>query len=84
MAHGEAKYKGIILQYVCENILQLSKHKFASNVVEKCIIYSCPADKVKLVHAVVYQSNNKSYRKGKSKNNKSKNNKSKNSNDSWC
>ncbi|KAF9326188.1 mRNA binding protein puf3, partial [Linnemannia elongata] len=39
--------------YVMGQVLQLSKHKFASNVVEKCVAYGSPSDRQKLIEEVI-------------------------------
>ncbi|KAI8634834.1 ARM repeat-containing protein [Xylariaceae sp. FL1651] len=37
IAHGEPEDRSIMIRHVIDRLLLLSKHKFASNVVEKCI-----------------------------------------------
>jgi mRNA-binding protein PUF3 len=39
IAQGEPEDRSIMIQHVIDRLLYLSKHKFASNVVEKCIEY---------------------------------------------
>ena len=50
---GELEDKAKIQRIVRENFIQFSKHKFASNVVEKCIIYGDPGQRQMFVDDVV-------------------------------
>jgi hypothetical protein len=39
LEHGKPKDKNFVIQKVMPNFVQMSKHKFASNVIEKCVIF---------------------------------------------
>lgn len=56
-------YKNLIINIIMNNLLIYSKHKFASNVVEKCIMYCSPVqlyDFIRLIITPINQSNNNS------------------------
>lgn len=53
LEHGEAKDKALVISKVKGHVLQLSKHKFASNVVEKCVAYGNPQDRQELIEEVL-------------------------------
>lgn len=48
--------KQVIVDTVSQNVVELSKHKFASNVVEKAVIYGSPAQKALIMSKIVPQS----------------------------
>lgn len=45
--------RSLILRKVCSQVHQLSKHKFASNVVEKCVTYGSKEDRELLIDEVL-------------------------------
>lgn len=45
--------KQMIVDTVSENVVELSKHKFASNVVEKAVIYGSPAQKALIMSKIL-------------------------------
>ncbi|KAI0971155.1 ARM repeat-containing protein [Xylaria arbuscula] len=45
IGHGEPEDRYIMIQHVIERAVALSKHKFASNVVEKCIEFGTAAER---------------------------------------
>jgi hypothetical protein len=53
LEHGKPKDKALIISKVRGHTLQLSKHKFASNVVEKCVAYGCQEDRQALIEEVL-------------------------------
>lgn len=53
LCHGPPKQRSFIIAAVVKNMLQLSQHKFASNVVERCLEFGTPEEKLKLVDAIV-------------------------------
>lgn len=53
LEHGKPKDKAMIISKVRGHTLQLSKHKFASNVVEKCVAYGCQIDRQALIEEVL-------------------------------
>lgn len=50
---GRPEEKRIIVGRLKGQMLTMSKHKFASNVVEKCVTYACDIDRKSLVEEVV-------------------------------
>ncbi|KAJ2799193.1 mRNA binding protein puf3 [Coemansia guatemalensis] len=53
MERGKAMDRILVCSRVRGHVLQLSKHKFASNVVEKCIAYGEPKDRKSLIEEIV-------------------------------
>lgn len=53
LEHGEPKDKALIISKIKGHVLQLSKHKFASNVVEKCVAYGSVGDRQELIEEVL-------------------------------
>ncbi|KAF9094198.1 mRNA binding protein puf3 [Mortierella sp. AD031] len=53
LERGNPTEKSIVVSKVMGQVLQLSKHKFASNVVEKCVAYGSPSDRQKLIEEVI-------------------------------
>ena len=47
---GHASDRGAIIDKIRGNLLTLSKHKFASNVVEKCITFGSASEKTDLMN----------------------------------
>lgn len=43
----------MVVAKVRGNVLQMSKHKFASNVVEKCVAYGSKRDRQMLIEEVI-------------------------------
>ncbi|KAF5099679.1 hypothetical protein D0Z00_001562 [Geotrichum galactomycetum] len=50
---GYAPDKEKVMMIVCSSILAFSRHKFASNVVEKCIIYGSDAQRDRLIEEIL-------------------------------
>ena len=50
---GKTKDKGLVIQQVKGNILSMSQHKFASNVVEKCIFNAAREDRAAIIDEIV-------------------------------
>jgi len=50
---GKTKDKAFVISQVKGNILQMSQHKFASNVVEKCILNSNREDRAIIIEEIV-------------------------------
>ncbi|XP_051954764.1 pumilio homolog 2-like isoform X1 [Xyrauchen texanus] len=55
LEHGRPEDKSKIVAEVRGKVLALSQHKFASNVVEKCVIHSCRAERALLIDEVCCQ-----------------------------
>ncbi|KAF9131299.1 mRNA binding protein puf3 [Mortierella sp. GBA39] len=53
LERGNPTEKSLVVSKVMGQVLQLSKHKFASNVVEKCVAYGSPSDRQKLIEEVI-------------------------------
>jgi len=61
LSHGPSQARSSIVEYVCQNMLQMSKHKFSSNVVEKCFMYALGGEKdILLDHLLQIDKNNSS------------------------
>uniref|UniRef100_A0A8C1RYK2 Pumilio homolog 1 n=1 Tax=Cyprinus carpio TaxID=7962 RepID=A0A8C1RYK2_CYPCA len=52
LEHGRAEDKSKIVSEIRGNVLGLSQHKFASNVVEKCVTHSLRAERAMLIDEV--------------------------------
>lgn len=52
LEHGKPEDKSKVVNIIRGKVCQLSQHKFASNVVEKCVTYSTRADKTLLIDEV--------------------------------
>jgi pumilio RNA-binding family len=50
--HGKAEDKSGIIKAVLGKVLTLSQHKFASNVVEKCVTHATRAERNMLIDEV--------------------------------
>lgn len=50
--HGKAEDKSILINSVRGKVLVLSQHKFASNVVEKCVTHASRAERTSLIDEV--------------------------------
>lgn len=50
--HGKAEDKSAIIKSVLGKVLTLSQHKFASNVVEKCVTHATRAERNMLIDEV--------------------------------
>lgn len=57
--HGSPEYTEAILKIVIDNLVDLSKHKFASNAVEKCIIHQDKANRDRVFAALMYKNEKK-------------------------
>ncbi|KAF9957909.1 mRNA binding protein puf3 [Mortierella alpina] len=53
LERGKPAEKSLVVSKVIGQVLQLSKHKFASNVVEKCVAYGSSLDRQKLIEEVI-------------------------------
>jgi hypothetical protein len=53
LIHGSPEHRSGIVRSVKGRLLQLSKHKFASNVVEKCFAHASKADRDALIDEVL-------------------------------
>lgn len=53
LEHGKPEDKALIIGKIRGHVLQLSKHKFASNVVEKCVAYGSTEDRHALIEEVL-------------------------------
>jgi energy-coupling factor transporter ATP-binding protein EcfA2 len=53
LEHGNLEDKAQIIGKVQGHVLQLSKHKFASNVVEKCVAFGGKQDRLALIDEVL-------------------------------
>ncbi|KAF9576116.1 mRNA binding protein puf3 [Mortierella alpina] len=53
LERGKLTEKSLVVSKVMGQVLQLSKHKFASNVVEKCVAYGSSLDRQKLIEEVI-------------------------------
>lgn len=51
--HGKPEDKSRIVAAVRGKVLQLSQHKFASNVVEKCVTHATRAERAVLIDEVI-------------------------------
>lgn len=52
LEHGKPEDKSLLINAVRNKVLALSQHKFASNVVEKCVTYSTRAERALLIEEV--------------------------------
>lgn len=50
---GAIEYRSAIVQQVRGNVMEMSKHKFASNVIEKCFAYATIAEKGLLIDEII-------------------------------
>lgn len=50
---SNGQYQDEILKVILDNLIELSKHKFASNAVEKCIIHLPSASRVKIYNTML-------------------------------
>ena len=50
---GKLKDRQFVISKVKGNVLTMSKHKFASNVVEKCVAYGSPQDRKEILEEVI-------------------------------
>ncbi|KAJ3126390.1 mRNA binding protein puf3 [Nowakowskiella sp. JEL0407] len=53
LEHGKPQDKALIIGKVRGQVLQMSKHKFASNVIEKCVAFGTKRDRQMLIEEVV-------------------------------
>lgn len=53
LEHGKAQDKSQIIAKIRGQVLTLSKHKFASNVVEKCVAFGSAKDRQLLIEEVI-------------------------------
>ncbi|KAJ1676384.1 mRNA binding protein puf3, partial [Spiromyces aspiralis] len=57
MERGKPADRALVYSRIRGNVLELSKHKFASNVVEKCIVYGSFEDRQALINEIVSPNN---------------------------
>lgn len=55
LAHGRQQEKDRIIEQVTGNVLVMSQHKFASNVVEKCLTYGSPSQRQAMLDEVLQE-----------------------------
>jgi hypothetical protein len=53
LEHGKRRDKSVIVSKMRGQILQLSQHKFASNVVEKCVEYGTPQERILMLEEIL-------------------------------
>ncbi len=53
LEHGRRRDKSAIVNKMRGQILQLSQHKFASNVVEKCVEYGTPQERLLMLEEIL-------------------------------
>ncbi|KAF8982104.1 mRNA binding protein puf3 [Haplosporangium bisporale] len=53
LERGRPAEKSLVVSKVIGQVLPLSKHKFASNVVEKCVAYGSKLDRQRLIEEVI-------------------------------
>ena len=53
LEHGKEEERSYIISQLAPHILALSQNKFASNVVEKCLLFGNPQHRVALVEAIL-------------------------------
>ncbi|KAF9954897.1 mRNA binding protein puf3, partial [Modicella reniformis] len=53
LERGKPVEKSLVISKVMGQVLPLSKHKFASNVVEKCVAFGSKSDRQKLIEEVI-------------------------------
>ncbi|KAF9421916.1 mRNA binding protein puf3 [Podila epigama] len=53
LERGKPAEKSLVVSKVVGQVLALSKHKFASNVVEKCVAYGSKTDRQRLIEEVI-------------------------------
>ncbi|KAJ1569158.1 Pumilio 2, partial [Nowakowskiella sp. JEL0078] len=53
LEHGKPQDKALIVGKVRGQVLQMSKHKFASNVIEKCVAFGTRRDRQMLIDEVI-------------------------------
>ncbi|KAF9917982.1 mRNA binding protein puf3 [Linnemannia zychae] len=53
LERGQPSEKSLVVSKIYGQVLPLSKHKFASNVVEKCVAYGSKQDRQKLIEEVI-------------------------------
>lgn len=53
LARGDARERTVIIEKLSGSVAQLCQHKFASNVVEKCLEYSDPLTRDKLIKEII-------------------------------
>jgi hypothetical protein len=53
LERGKPAEKSLVISKVTGQVLTLSKHKFASNVVEKCVAFGSKSDRQKLIEEVI-------------------------------
>lgn len=53
LEHGDKKDKTAIITKMKGQLVQLSQHKFASNVVEKCVEHGSPSDRTIILEEIL-------------------------------
>lgn len=55
LEHGSQQNKDRIIEQVTGSVLVMSQHKFASNVVEKCLVYGTPLQRQAMLDEVLQE-----------------------------
>lgn len=53
LEHGKPHERSTIIKELAGNIVQMSQQKFASNVVEKCLTFGGPSERLLLVNEML-------------------------------
>lgn len=53
LEHGKPHERSAIIKELAGNIVQMSQQKFASNVVEKCLTFGGPSERLLLVNEML-------------------------------
>jgi Pumilio-family RNA binding repeat len=53
MQHGWEADRAVLIREVQTNLLDFSQHKFASNVVEKCLQYASKRDRDEMIWTII-------------------------------
>lgn len=53
MQHGSESDRAVLIRQVHSNLLEFSQHKFASNVVEKCLQFASKSDRDEMIWQII-------------------------------
>lgn len=53
LEHGKRKDKSLVVSKIKGQVLLLSQHKFASNVVEKCVEFGTPSERSQILDEIL-------------------------------
>jgi pumilio RNA-binding family len=53
LQHGKPEERSIIIKKLAGQIVKMSQHKFASNVVEKCLTFGTPEERQILINEIL-------------------------------